>query len=157
MALLDCLRAELDTGAPRLRGAEVRARIPLRQAVLDQLLARTPGLPQGVAVVLGTDGRLQVQYGAFHANARLRSAATLRPRPEVTLELASQLVAWGLARVTLPSFVRVEGRLVRVALDQGPLAVLRPYWAHVRALSFRSLQDGLEIDVEIRVSGELPS
>ena len=59
--------------------------------------------------------------------------------------------------MALPPFVRVDGRLVRVALDQGPLAVLRPYWPHVRALSFHSLQDGLEIDVEIRVSGDVPS
>lgn len=157
MALLDRLRAELDDGAPGLRGTLVRARIPVRQALVDDLLLRAPGIPPGVGVVLGADGQVQVRYGAFHANARLRPEATIRPRPEVTLELASQLVAWGLKRVALPSSVRVDGRLVRVALDEGPLAVWRPYWSHVRALSFRSGQDGLSIDLEIRITEEAQS
>jgi hypothetical protein len=151
MAVIDVLRAELQAGAPRLSGGRVHLRLPVRQAVVDDVLARLPGLPPGVAIAIGPAEQVQVRYGAFHANARVRSEAILRPRPELTLELASQLVAWGLARVTLPPFVRLDGRLVRIALDEGPMRALAPVWPHVRALRLRSVPDGLEVDIEVHV------
>ncbi|BCS33811.1 hypothetical protein TBR22_A30390 [Luteitalea sp. TBR-22] len=156
MALLDRLRAELETGGARMAGAHVRVRLPLRQGLIDGLLAHLPGVPAGLAVALGPQLQVQVRYGGLHANARIRPSATLRPRPELTVELASQLVAWGLRTVALPPFVRLDGRLVRVALDQGPLHALAPLWRHVRSLTFIPTTDGLEVDLEARVDPEAP-
>ena len=60
---------------------------------LDQLLPLVPAVPQGLAILLGPDQHLQVRYGSFYANANLRPDVAA-PAPIVTLELASQLVAW---------------------------------------------------------------
>jgi hypothetical protein len=157
MAVTDILLAELQAGGPRMAGARVHLRLPVRQAVLDDLLASLPGLPHGVGVAIGPAEQVQVRYGSFQVNATLRGEAILQPRPELTIELASQMAAWGLKRVSLPPFVRLDGRLVRIALDEGPLRALAPVWPHVRALRFRSVPDGLEVDVEVHVTDKAES
>lgn len=157
MSVLERVRAELADGAPRLHGAEARVVLPIRQAVVDEVLPLLSGLPPGVSLQFGPAEHVQVRYGGVHVNGRLHRDAVLRPRPVVTLELASQLVAWGLQRLALPPFVRVSGRLVHVSLADLPLPTLLPLWPHVRALSFRSMADGLELTVDVRVDGKARS
>lgn len=157
MGLSDLLVGELRSGLPRLEGARVRAVVPVHRAVVETVLPLLPGLPAGVAVTFGADQQVQIRYGSFFANAALRPEITLRPSPVVTLELASQLVAWGLQRAPLPPFVRVSGRLVQISLAEIPaLADVVSLWAHVERLTCTSTPNGLELrtDVLIKAAGE---
>ena len=104
------------------------------------------GGPQGARVALGSDQHVQVRYGSFHANARVHRQVALRPSPVVTIELASQLLAWGLQRAPLPSFVRVSGRLVQVWLAEIPaLSELAAVWPHLAHATCTSTPGGLEL------------
>lgn len=151
MPILDVARDEVTRGLPRLAGAQVRAMLPVRQAVLDDVLRMVPGVPADLSIDLGADRQVQVRYGMFHANGRLAAGFTGRA-PRLTVELASQLVAWGLQRLPLPPFVAVRGRLVQVDLTRVPaLTDLAPLWRHVDAVTFTSAAGRLDVHVEVRV------
>ena len=146
MRLSERLLGEVYAGLPRLRGAMLNGVVPVRQQVLDDVLSIAPGWPAGVSVALGRDQHVQVRYGSLHANARLRRQVALGPRPVVTLELASQLLAWGLSRVPLPPFVRVSGRLVQVSMAEIPaLSALGALWPHLAHATCTSTPGGLEL------------
>lgn len=152
MGLSDVVVGELRLGLPRLVGARLRAAVPVYRAVVQDVLPLLPGLPAGVAVAFGADQQVQVRYGSFFANAVLRPEITLRPSPVVTLELASQLVAWGLQRASLPPFVRVSGRLVHIWLAEIPaLADLAGLWPHVDRLTCTSSPSGFDLRTELHI------
>jgi len=158
MAVGDVVQAEVRRGLPRLVGTRLQAYVPIRQEVLDQVLRLAPGVPGDVAIEIGADRQVQVRYGVFHANGRL-SAGFTGSVPRVTLELASQLVAWGLQRVPLPPFVTVRGRAVQVDLTRVPaLADLAPLWRHVDAVAFASVVGRLDvrIDVQVQATERMP-
>ena len=145
------ITSPLRRGLPRLDGTQVRALLPLRQAVLDDVLRMAPGVPADLSIDLGAQRQVQVRYGMFHANGRLAAGFT-GSAPRVTVELASQLVAWGLQRLSLPPFVAVRGRLVHVDLTRVPaLADFAPLWRHVDAVTFTSVAGRLDVHVEVRV------
>jgi hypothetical protein len=151
MPALDVLHAEVRRGLPRLDGAQLQALLPIRQAVLDDVLRMVPGVPGDLTIDLGADRQVQVRYGMFHANGRLAAGFTGNA-PRVTVELASQLVAWGLQRLPLPPFVAVRGRLVHIELTRVPALVdLAPLWRHVDAVTFTSVAGRLDVRVEVRV------
>lgn len=151
MPVLDVVRDEVTRGLPHLDGARLQALVPVRQAVLDQVLRLVPGAPADLAVELGPNRQVQVRYGMFHANGRLAAGFT-GAAPVVGLELASQLVAWGLQRLSLPPFVAVRGRLVHIDLTRVPaLADLAPLWRHVDAVTFASVAGRLDVRVEVLV------
>ena len=146
MSLTDRLLGEVQRGssAPARRDAGRRPSRPHR--VVDDLLPLLPGWPAGARVAFGPEQHVQVRYGSFHANARLQRQVVLRSRPVVTIELASQLVAWGLSRAPLPSFVQVSGRLVQVRLADIPsLSGLAPLWPHLAHATCTSTPSGLEL------------
>lgn len=154
MPLADVLRAEVLGGLRRLRGARVSAVVPVRQAVLDEVVRLVPGLPPDLAIALGGERHVQVRYGVFHANGRLAPGFSGRA-PSLTVELASQLVAWGLQRLSLPPFVAVRGRLVHVDLTRVPaLADLAPLWPHVEAVSFASIPGRLDVRLDLHVTAD---
>lgn len=149
MSVLDIVRDEVARGLPHLEGARVQALVPIRQAVLDQVLRMVPGAPADLSVSLGADRQVQVRYGVFHANGRLTAGFT-GAVPLVSFELASQLVAWGLQRLSLPPFVAVRGRLVQIDLTRVPaLADLVPLWRHVDAVTFSSAAGRLDVRVDV--------
>lgn len=151
MTSFAALARELRAGCPRLEGAQVLATIPIRQALVDELLTLVPGVPDDLSLTLGPDRQVQVRYGVFHANGRL-SPAFGGESPRLTLELASQLVAWGLQRLPLPPFVAVQGRLIHVDLQRVPaLAPLAPVWPHVQSVSFTSIAGRLDVRVAVHV------
>lgn len=151
MSLVDVLQAELRRGLPHLDGTQVQAFLPLRQAVLDDVLRMAPGVPPDLSIDIGADRQVQVRYGMFHANGRL-AAGFPGSAPRLSVELASQLVAWGLQRLSLPAFVAVRGRTVHVDLMRVPaLADLAPLWRHVDAVTFTSVAGRLDVHVEARV------
>lgn len=151
MPVLDVLRAEVTRGLPRLSGARLTADVPIRQAVLDEVLRMVPGVPADLAVEIGADRHVQVRYGVFHANGRLAPRFT-GTAPHLTLELASQLVAWALQRLPRPPFVGVQGRVVRVDLSRVPaLALLAPLWRHVDAVSLTSTAGRLDVRIDVHV------
>jgi len=154
MRVLELLLTELRAGLPRLHGARVSLVVPVRQAVIDEVLPLLPGLPPGTSVALGADQQVRVRYGAFQATARLRPAIDLRPAPVVTLDLSSQMVAWGLQRASLPPFVRVSGRQVQIWLAEIPaLRDLAAVWPHVEAVTCASTEAGLEITAVLHATG----
>ncbi len=154
MRAIELLLAELRGGLPRLQGARLSLVVPVRQVVIDEVLPLLPGLPPGVSVILGAAQQVQVRYGAFHVNARLRPSVDLRPAPVLTLELSSQLVAWGLQRASLPSFVRVSGRHLQIWLAEIPaLHEVAAFWPHVEAITCASTAGGLEISAALHVTG----
>lgn len=151
MALMAVLERELRAGCPRLEGTRALATIPIRQALVDDLLSIVPGVPADLTLTLGADRQVQVRYGVFHANGRL-APGFAGDSPRLTLELASQLVAWGLQRLPLPPFVAVHGRQVHVDLRRVPaLAPLAPVWPHVESVSFTSIAGRLDVRVAVHV------
>lgn len=157
MNVRDLVAAELSSGLARLEGTRIDVVVPLRQRVMDDLLPLVPGVPANVSVALGPERQVQVRYGSFHASARLHPEVTFTPVPVVTLTLSSQLVAFALGRLTLPPFVRLSGREVRIHLAQIPaLADLTGVWPHVDRMAFTSLADGLEISVRLVVTADAP-
>lgn len=153
MNLRELVEAELGTGLVRLQGTRVEAMMPVSQALIDEVLPLLPGVPANLAVTLGADQLVQVRYGAFHAEARVRPEVTFAPGPVVTLDLASQLVAFGLRRLALPPFVRVSGRAVQVHLAEIPaLRDAQAVWPHVEQISLISLAGRLEVTVRVHVT-----
>ena len=147
------IAAEIEAGLPRLQGLTARADIPVTQAVLDDALRLAPGLPRDLRVEIGADRHLLIRVGPVHANARLAPGLTLSPRPRLTVELASQLVAWGLRAVSLPAFVQVEGRLVHVDLARVPaLRDAAPLWPHLQQVTFTSTHGRLEVQAIVQVT-----
>ena len=161
MGALELVSGELRAGLPRLEGTRLSLVVPLRQSVIDEVLPLLPGLPAGVSVVFGADQKVQARYGAFHVTARLRPDVDLRPVPVLILDLSSQLVAWGLQRASLPSFVGVSGRQLQIRLAEIPaLHEVAAFWPHVEHIRCASTADGLEISVALRVTatpGATPS
>ncbi len=152
MPVTDLLLAEIAAGLPHLQGAAVTAELPVRQDLLQDVLSLTPGLPRDLRVEIGADRQLLVRAGPFHANARLAPALALAPTPRLTVELASQLVAWGLRAVALPPFVELSGRLVHVHLAAVPaLRHLAPLWPHVTEAAFASAPGRLDIRLAVQV------
>lgn len=152
MRLADVLRAEVRAGLPRLRGGRVAVFVPVSQRVIDTVLRLVPGVPHDLAIDVGDDRRVQVRYGVFHANARLHPTAVLVPTPVILLELASQLVAWGLRRAPLPPFVRIAGRHVEIHLADVPaLREAAPLWRHVEQITFDSTPGRLEVRVALDI------
>lgn len=158
MGLTERVLAEVRSGCPGLQGARVDVAIPVRRAVLDQILPLVPGLPRGFALLLGPDQQVQVRYGSFYANARVRPEVALRPAPVITVELASQLVAWGLQTAALPPFVRVSGRLIQIRLAEIPgLQTLAGLWRHLHRLTATSSPAGLHITASLALVETGPS
>lgn len=161
MGAFELVSGELRAGLPRLEGTRLSLVVPLRQSVIDEVLPLLPGLPPGVSVVFGADQTVKAQYGAFHVTARLRPDVDLRPAPVLTLDLASQLVAWGLQRASLPSFVGVSGRQLQIRLAEIPaLHDVAAFWPHVEHIRCASTADGLEVSAALRVTatpGATPS
>lgn len=155
MNLRELVETELRTGLVRLQGTRVEAMMPVSQALIDEVLPLVPGVPANVAVTLGADRLVQVRYGAFHADARVRPEVTFTPAPVVTLDLSSQLVAFGLRRLPLPPFVRVSGRAVQVHLAEIPaLRDAQAVWPHVEQISFISLAGRLEVTIRLHVKSD---
>jgi hypothetical protein len=153
-----------------LAGSSVDATLPLRQSLLDELVARAVArYPQAELDVRLRDGNLlEVRAGwrifGFPARWRLpfriEPHANLAERPILHVRLAETSAAWSAARRAvgglglLPAFVRLsdEGVAIDVqqlALQRG-MADLLPI---VRALSF----DGREGILWMRVEAEVPS
>lgn len=154
MSLAEYVEGEFRSGFPRLQGARLDASIPIRRAVLDRVLPLLPGLPRGFALLLGPDQQVQVRYGSFYANARLRPDVVLRPTPVVTVELASQLVAWGLQSAGLPPFIKVSGRVLQIWLAEVPaLRDLAGLWPSVHHLTCITSPAGLQITAGVSISG----
>ena len=152
MSLKGWITEEVQAGLPSVQGTRADFFLPVRRDTLDQLLPLVPGVPQGLAILFGPDQQLQVRYGSFFANAKLRPDVLLQPAPIITIELASQLVAWGLQRAPLPPFVRVSGRLVQISLAQVPaLQGLGALWAHLDRLTCLSTPSGIEVSGAISV------
>ncbi len=153
MSVADVLRHEMQAGLPRLSGGRIVLQVPLRQPVIDHVLGLLPGVPRDVAIAIGDERRLQVRYGVFHANARLQPEAARGPAPVVVLELASQLIAWGLRSVPLPPFVRVAGRDIEIHLADVPaLREFAPLWRHVQQLAFGSTPGQLDVRVVLDIA-----
>ncbi len=152
MGALDIVRSEVHAGLPRLRGGRVVVDIPIRQPVIDQVLGLVPGMRPDVSIAIGPDRQLQVRYGVFHANARLHASAVHAPAPVVVLELASQLIAWGLRSAPLPRFVRLVGRDIEIHLADVPaLRDAAPLWRHVRQIAFGSTPGQLDVRVVLDI------
>ena len=153
MGLLEMVRAELHGGLPRLTGTHAVVALPLRQAVLNEVLRLIPGVPPDLVIEIGSHRHVLVRYGVFHANARLAPALTTGPAPVLALELASQLVAWGLQRAPLPRFVRIAGRRVNVHLAEIPaLREFAPLWRHAEQVSFDSAPGRLDVRATLHVT-----
>ncbi|HVK02201.1 MAG TPA: hypothetical protein VM490_01900 [Armatimonadaceae bacterium] len=126
---------EKATGFPSLSGAVVEARVPLTQAVVDDLLlAGRPADPAKRGAVqrlrlllLDTDRiALEITVRAFLFNVPLRFEATVHPEVRVPSDprLHLTLTSGGLSELALnlpqlPDWIQVEGR--QVALDLGLL------------------------------------
>ena len=152
MRLKGWIAEEVQAGLPSVQGTRADFFLPVRRDTLDQLLPLVPGVPQGLTILFGPDQHLQVRYGSFFANAKLRPDVQLQPAPIITIELASQLVAWGLQRAPLPPFVRVSGRFLQISLAQVPaLQGLGALWGHLDRLTCLSTPSGIEVSGAISV------
>lgn len=153
MGLSELLQTELQGGLPHVRGGRADMYLPIRQGVIDTVLRLLPGVPADMVVAIGPERRVQVRYGVFHVNARLHRSVAFVPGPVVVLELASQLVAWGLRSAPLPPFVRLNGRQMEVHLAEVP--ALRPVaalWRHVQGITFDSTPGQLDVRVAVEVT-----
>ena len=129
---------------------------PRAPHVVDELLPMVPGCPRGSRVSSRCDQHVQVRYGSFFANAAC-TPDDAPPLPVLTLELASQLVAWGLQRAPLPPFVRVSGRLVQVSLAEIPaFSELAAVWPHLAHATCTSTPAGLELAFGFHVLDSSP-
>jgi hypothetical protein len=150
MAIHDVVMRELEQGLPRLRGTRVVALVPLRQVVLNDILRRLPGAPRDLRLELGADNEVVARYSVFHFTARVHREVQLEPRPTLTLELSSRLVAWGLQQASVPPFVQISGRLIHVDLAGLPgLGDMAGLWRHVARLEFASRAGRLDVLVTV--------
>lgn len=152
MTVLDLVDAERRAGFVRFAGTRAAIVLPVRQAVIDEVLPLLPGVPAGLMVALAPDQRVRVQLGAFQATAYVHPVVALAPRPTLRVELASQLVAFGLRMVSLPRFVQVSGREIRVDLASIPaLADTADLWPAVESISVSAGEQAWEIAVRVHL------
>ena len=169
-AMLEDQRAR---GLADLAGSRVDATVPIRQALVDELVnAAVSRYPQAeLDVRLRDRNRLEVRAGwrifGFPVRWRLPFAlephAPLTERPVLFLRLAEPSAAWSAARRAigglgvLPAFVRISDE--GVVLDLGRLAQQRgvsDLLPIVRALSFDGGDGILWMRVEAEVPPDLP-
>jgi hypothetical protein len=161
-------------GLADLEGSRVDATVPIRQALVDELVgAVVSRYPQAeLDVRLREGNRFDVRAGwrifGFPARWRLPFAiephARLTERPVLFLRLAEPSATWSAARRAigglglLPPFVRISDEGVALDLErlaqQHGVSDLLPI---VRALSFDGRDDMLWMRVEAEVPRDLPA
>jgi len=155
MGLREVAERELQDGLARLRGAHLNGTLPLRQAVLNDLLRLAGAAPQDLRLELGADNEVVARYGVLHFTARIHREVALAPTPVLTIELASRVAAWALQQASLPPFARVTGRHIRIDLSRVPaLRAAAPLWPHVARLAVTSRSGRLDLHVTIHVRDE---
>jgi hypothetical protein len=111
--------------------------------------------PAGLDVQFEPDNRVLVRYGMFHAHATLPAAVEVGRAPQLTVTLASFLVAWGLRATLHQPYLRVHGRQVTVRLAELPtLAPWRDFLPFVRRAELSS--DARTLRVHFSVGIEPP-
>ena len=152
--IADLLQREAAAGFPRLVGTRLAGTLPVTEAVLNDLIRRSPRLPPGLAVEVLDANRLVARYGIISATAVLDEEVRVgRRAPQVTFELASAMVAWAVKQAVRLPAIRFEGR--RVTIDLGALDgvdATHPFWSHLQRGRLRTTPGLLHIDFEVGVS-----
>lgn len=153
MAFGDVVARELHAGLPRLKGTQVTGHVPVRQAVLNDLLGRMPGAPQDLRLEIGGDNEIVARYGILRFTARVHPAVEFLPRPTLMVELASRVAAFALQRARVPPFVRVRGRLIAIDLSAVPaLRGAAGVWPHVQRLEVVSRAGRLDLLFTVHIA-----
>ncbi len=147
------LQREASAGFPGLAGARLHGSVPLSQRVINDALRQVRGVPPGFALEVQPDRRLMVRYGLVHARAVLDPEVRMTDGgPQITLDLASTVLAWTLSQALRLKGVRIAGR--RVTIDLGALDGLeayRHYWRHLERVQLQTTAGRLHVDIALAV------
>jgi hypothetical protein len=151
---LTVLREEAKAGFPRLIGTFLAGTLPLSQVLINDVLRRLPQAPPGLALDVLPANRVVARYGFVRATVVLEEHVRVGDGPpQITVRLASAVVAWTLGWLLRVPAVRMAGR--RVTIDLGALdgmAAYRPYWSLLRRVELRTTPGQVHVDFELAVT-----
>jgi hypothetical protein len=133
-----------------LAGTSLEGTVVVDVAAVQEVLRRS--VPAGLEVEFRPDNRLLVRYGMFHAQASLPPALDVGDAPQLTVTLASILVALGLKAMLHQPFLHVHGRHVTVRLAEVPaLAPWRAFLPFLRRAEIASDARRVRVRFSVRV------
>lgn len=142
------LAEEAKAGFPRLRGAQLNATLPVREALLNQLLARFP-----VTVEIREHNQISARLWGFTVSAEI-----VRIQSELEVVLRTSLLSRAALRAVLAlkrelnAYVRVDGGLVYVRGGAIPaVEEFRYAWRHITSVRARTLPGILLLDLDLLV------
>ena len=151
--IIDLLKREAESGFARLVGTRLTGTLPLREAVLNDAIRRSPRIPPGLAVEILDSNRLVARYGIVSAAAVLDDEVRVgQGAPQISFELASVMVAWALKQAVRLPALRFEGR--RVIIDVGAIDGVdstHPLWSCLLRARLRTTPGLVHIDFEAGV------
>lgn len=151
--MIERLRQEAIAGFPRLAGARLTGHVPVSQAVVDEVLARIPQAPSGLALELHAGNQVVARYGPMRATAVLDETVALHGGPpRIGLELASGVVAWTIKQMLRNPALSVVGR--RLTIDIGALPGAEGYracWPHLQRVRLVTMPGQLHIHFDLAV------
>jgi hypothetical protein len=152
--MINVLQQEAATGFRRLAGTQLRGTVPLTQALLNGVLRQIRQVPSGLQLEIQAANRIVVRYGVVQASGVLHEVVRVgQHAPQITVELASSIIAWTLKQTLKMAAVRIDGR--RVTIDLGALegmAAYRQYWPYLQSIRVRTTPGRLQVDFEVTVN-----
>jgi hypothetical protein len=139
-ATMDRIDAEARNGFPRLRGTHIAGAIPVTQAVIDEVVADFPVVPE----VQVLDGG-QIVATVWGKSVR---ATIVGISPSLTLTLA--VPWWARMLAAMAPHTRVERDVVLVELGAFPRVATYQYlWKHLTSIDIRTTTGRLTVSFEL--------
>jgi hypothetical protein len=146
---------ELPMRLAQLTGSHAQGTLQLAESAINELLRLSASGAHKPTLTLLPRNRLLLRVGLFHAHAELPASMQTGPSPQLTLALASIVVAWGLKAVVKQPFVHFHGRHLTIDLAAIPgLHAWREVWRHIHQVTFETVPGALRIQFAVAVTDD---
>ena len=141
----------------QLTGSHAEGTLQVGEASLNEMLGLVAGQSStSLHVELLPQNTVLLRYGMLHARAQLPSSFEPSSSPQITVVLASLVVAWGLKATVHQPFLHIHGRRVTIDWAAVPaFAGWRDLWRYLQRLTFETAPGVLRVHFAVMVTEEI--